>query len=228
MDKESRRHRERAKVDSPERVAAAALNRLEEGEVDILREVCTVGAGHAATALSQLIGRQIDLEVPRVRLVDIGKVPEVAGGADALVAGLFFRILGEARGHIFMIFPEKSALSIVGLATGEENVGDLREEIHISAMREVGNILASAFLSAISQLSGLSLIPSVPGFACDMAGSILDGALIELSMLADRALVIETVFREADEKIESRFFLLPDPHTLTATLQAVKEAGRGR
>lgn len=228
MGKEGRKHRERADDDSPESRVAAELNPLEEREVDILREVCTVGAGHAATALSQLIGKQVNLEVPRVRLVDIGKVPAVAGGADAIVAGLFFQILGDARGHIFMIFPEKSALSIVGLASGDEDVDNLREEIHISAMREVGNILASAFLSAISQLSGLSLIPSVPGFACDMAGSILDGALIELSMLADRALVIETVFREVDEKIESRFFLLPDPHTLTTTLRAVKEAGRGR
>jgi chemotaxis protein CheC len=205
---------------------ADVLDTLDDGKIDALREVCNVGAGHAATALSQLIGRRIDLEVPKVLIVDISRVPDIAGGADAPVAGLFFQILGEARGHIFMIFPEKSARLIVGLACGEEEVLDLREEIHVSAMREVGNILASAFLSAISQLSGLNLIPSVPGFAHDMAGSILDHVLIELSMLADKALVIETLFKEVDEKIESHFFLLPDPHTLTAVLKAV-ETGQG-
>lgn len=204
----------------------AVLGSLDDAKIDVLREVCNVGAGHAATALSQLIGRRVDLEVPKVRLEDIGKVPAIAGGPDSLVAGLFFQILGEARGHIFMIFPEESARFIVSLACGEKEIQSLEEEIHVSAMREVGNILASAFLSAISQLSGLSLIPSVPGFAHDMAGSILDHALIELSMLADKALVIETIFKEVDEKIDSHFFLLPDPHTLTATLRAVEKAGR--
>lgn len=206
---------------------AAVLGSLDEAKIDVLREVCNVGAGHAATALSQLIGRRVDLEVPRVRLEDIGRVSAIAGGPDSLVAGLFFQILGEARGHIFMIFPEESARFIVSLACGEKEIQSLEEEIHISAMKEVGNILSSAFLSAISQLSGLSLIPSVPGFAHDMAGSILDHVLIELSMLADKALVIETLFKEVDEKIDSHFFLLPDPQTLTATLRAVEQAGRG-
>ena len=92
-------------------------------------------------------------------------------------------------------------------------------------MREIGNILASAFLSAIGQLAGLSLIPSVPGYARDMAGSILDLVLIELSRLEDTALVIETVFREAGEGIHGHFFLLPDPQTLEATLRAAERAG---
>ena len=211
----------------PSTAGAEVLDSLDDAKIDVLREVCNVGAGHAATALSQLIGRRVDLEVPKVLLEDIGKVPDIAGGPGSLVAGLFFQILGEARGHIFMIFPEESARFIVALACGEKEVGSLEEEMHVSAMKEVGNILASAFLSAISQLSGLSLIPSVPGLAYDMAGSILDDVLIELSMLADKALVIETLFKEADEKIDGHFFLLPDPQTLTATLKAVEKAGRG-
>jgi chemotaxis protein CheC len=92
-------------------------------------------------------------------------------------------------------------------------------------MQEIGNILASAFLSAIGQLAGLSLIPSVPGYARDMAGSILDLVLIELSRLADTALVIETVFIAVGEGIRGHFFLLPDPNTLDATLRAAERAG---
>jgi chemotaxis protein CheC len=99
------------------------------------------------------------------------------------------------------------------------------DPLGVSAMREIGNILASAFLSAIGQLAGLSLIPSVPGYARDMAGSILDPVLIELSRLADTALVIETVFREAGEGIRGHFFLLPDPRTLEAMLSAAERTG---
>lgn len=201
------------------------FEKLDDRTIDILTEVCNVGAGHAATALSQMIGKKVLLEVPRVQLEDIRNVPDMAGGSSSLVAGLIFRILGEANGTIFMVFPEESARTIISLMTGTKGEVDMNDEMNISAMKEVGNILSSAFLSAISQLSGLSLIPSVPGYAWDMAGSILDSVLIEISRLADRALVIETQFLEIGENIESHLFLLPDPHTLHATLKAVENAG---
>ena len=197
---------------------------MEESRLDILREICTIGAGHAATALSQLTGRRIDLEVPRVRFERVEEVPRIAGGAETVVDGLFFRILGDARGVILMIFPEESGREIVRLALGGREP-EPEDPLCVSAMREIGNILTSAFLSAIGQLAGLSLIPSVPGYARDMAGSILDLVLIELSRLEDTALVIETVFREAGEGIRGHFFILPDPHTLEATLKAAERAG---
>lgn len=198
---------------------------IDEKRMDVLREVCSVGAGHAATALSQIIGKRIDLEVPRVILKNIQDVPQVAGGPEAIVAGLYFQILGDARGNIFMIFPEDSAHTLVSMMRGGAEDLDLSNEINLSAMKEVGNILTSAFLNAISQLAGLSLIPSVPGFACDMAGSILDYVLIELSRLADKALVIETEFKESGAEIKGHFFLLPDPHSLHIILRAVERDG---
>lgn len=201
------------------------FDQINAARLDVLKEICNVGAGHAATALSQLIGRRIDLEVPRVIFENIQEVPRIAGGAETVVAGLYFRILGEARGIILMIFPEESAQGIVRLVCHGRETPDLEDPMSVSAMQETGNILTSAFLSAISQLSGLSLIPSVPGYARDMAGSILDLVLIELSRLADIALVIETVFCETGEGIRGHFFLLPDPHTLEVILRAVEEAG---
>jgi chemotaxis protein CheC len=123
-----------------------------------------------------------------------------------------------------MIFPEESGREIVRLVLGSQQAAP-EDALSVSAMREIGNILTSAYLSAIGQLAGLSLIPSVPGYARDMAGSILDLVLIELSRLEDTALVIETVFRSAGEGIRGHFFLLPDPQTLEATLKAVEQAG---
>ncbi len=200
------------------------FEQIDEARLDILKEICSVGAGHAATALSQLTGRRIDLEVPRVRFERVQEVPRIAGGAETVVDGLFFRILGDARGVILMIFPQESAREVVRLVLGGRET--LPEDpLSISAMREIGNILTSAVLSAIGQLAHLSLIPSVPGYARDMAGSILDLVLIELSRLEDTALVIETVFREADASIRGHFFLLPDPPTLEALLRAVEKAG---
>jgi len=201
---------------------------LDATRLDMLREICSVGAGHAATALSQLTSRRIDLEVPQALIVPVREVPRIAGGAEAVVAGLSFQILGDARGVILLLFPEESASSLVRLVTGGAGGEAPESDLAVSAMKEIGNILASAFLSAIGQLSGLSLIPSVPGYARDMAGAVLDQVLIELSRLADQALVIETVFREHGEGIRGHFFLLPDPQTLETTLRAVERGGAGR
>jgi chemotaxis protein CheC len=200
------------------------FERLSESRMDMLREICSIGAGHAATALSQLTDRRIDLEVPRILFARIEEVPTIAGGAERIVDGLYFRILGDARGVILLLFPEESGREIVRLALGSREVPP-EDPLSVSAMREIGNILASAFLSAIGQFSGLSLIPSVPGYARDMAGSILDPVLIELSRLEDTALVIETLFLEAGEGIRGHFFLLPDPRTLEAMLGAAERAG---
>jgi chemotaxis protein CheC len=197
---------------------------ISEARLDILREICMIGAGHAATALSQLTGRRIDLEVPRVRFESVQDVPRIAGGAETVVDGLYFHILGDARGVILMIFPEESGREIVRLVLGGQEVPP-EDPLSISAMREIGNILTSAFLSAIGQLAGLSLIPSVPGYARDMAGSILDLVLIDLARLEDTALVIETVFGAEGAGIRGHFFLLPDPHTLEAMLRAAEQAG---
>jgi chemotaxis protein CheC len=200
------------------------LEKISEPQLDILREICSIGAGHAATALSQLTGRRIELDVPRVLFVPVREVPQIAGGPETVVDGLFFRILGDARGVILMIFPEASGGEVMRLVLGSRDVAP-GEELAVSAMREIGNILASAFLSAIGQLAGFSLIPSVPGYARDMAGSILDLVLIELSRYEDTALAIETVFRESGEGIRGHFFLLPDPLTLEAMLAAAERAG---
>jgi chemotaxis protein CheC len=195
-----------------------------ESRLDVLREICSIGAGHAATALSQLTGRRIDLQVPRAFFAKVQDVPRIAGGAETVVDGLYFRILGDARGVILVLFPEESGQMIARLVLGNQGAAP-EDALSVSALRETGNILTSAFLSAINKLAGLSLIPSVPGHARDMAGSILDLVLIELSRLEDTALVIETVFREAGEGIRGHFFLLPDPHTLEATLKAAERAG---
>ncbi len=200
------------------------FERLDERGLDALREICNIGAGHAATALSQMTGRRISIEVPKVNLVDFAAVPALVGGAERLVAGLYLRILGQTRGTIIMLFPTTSALSLLELLGvrpkgSEENA--FEDELAISSLKEVGNILASAYLTAINRLTGLVLLPSVPSFAYDMAGSIVDYVLIEVGRISDRALVMETVFLEVDDRIIGHVFLIPDPHSLSVILKAV-------
>ena len=147
------------------------FEQIDESRLDILREICTIGAGHAATALSQLIGPPDRPGGARgSRFERVQEVPRIAGGAETVVDGLYFRILGDARGVILLIFPEESARRDGAPGRWGASTLDPEDALSVSAMREIGNILASAFLSAIGQLSGLSLIPSVPGYAATWPG----------------------------------------------------------
>ncbi len=199
------------------------FDKLDEKGLDMLREICNIGAGHAATALSQMTGRRIALEVPKVNLLDLKEVPEVVGGAEKLVVGLYLRMLGESTGTIFMIFPLPSAQALVSLlgvpprATDEETFED---EMVASSLKEVGNILASSYLTAINRMTNLTLLPSVPSIAYDMAGSIVDFILIEVGRISDVAIVVETVFLGVDNRIIGHVFLIPDPHSLSVILKA--------
>ena len=195
---------------------------LTEEHLDALREVSNIGVAHAATALSQLIGSSISLQVPKVLMTEITKVPEVFGGAEKIVVGIYLQMLGDARGNILIVLPRESALRLLSrLLPREKSEGSLLTELEISALKEVGNILASAYLNALGALMHKTLIPSVPVLSFDMAGAVIDYVLIELGEVGDLALMVETEFFGEDEKISGEFFLLPDPESLKIILNAI-------
>lgn len=195
---------------------------LTEEHLDALREVSNIGVAHAATALSQLIGRSISLQVPKVLITDITKVPAALGGAEKIVVGIYLQMLGDARGNILIILPRESALKLLSrLLPREKSEGTLLTELEISALKEVGNILASAYLNALGALMRKTLIPSVPVLSFDMAGAVIDYVLIELGEVGDLALMVETEFFGEDEKISGQFFLLPDPESLKVILTSI-------
>ena len=199
------------------------FTRLTAGQLDALKEISNIGMGHAATALSQLIGETILLRVPRVEVTDLAQVPEVLGGAEQVVVGITLQILGDARGNILLIFPRESAHYLLSTLLGKQEKGLVMHELGVSALKEVANILASAYLNALGSLLKMTLIPSVPLLAFDMAGAVVDYVLIQLSQAGDQALMVETEFhgRKSTEAVRGHFFLLPDPASLEVVLDAV-------
>jgi len=200
-----------------------AFTQLTEEQLDALKEVSNIGMGHAATALSQLIGERIHLHVPKVSVTDISDVPEIIGGAEQVVAGITLQVLGDARGDILLIFPTQSVKRLLTRLLGHQEEELILNEINTSTLKEVGNILASAYLSALGSLLHMTLIPSIPALAYDMAGAVVDYVLIELSKSGDMALTVETLFKgdaESDDHIKGHFFLLPDPKSLDIILGA--------
>lgn len=201
---------------------------LNENQLDALMEISNIGVGHAATALSQLLGVGVDIRVPRVAVLEIADVPDQIGGADRPVVGMFLKMLGDARGNMLIVYPRESADRLVSILLNKEpQKGAEYSEMALSALQEVGNILASAYLSALGTMLNISLICSTPSVSYDMAGAIIDYTLIELCRAEDKALLVETEFFIRGDEMKGNFFLLPDPDSLNVILEALG-TGMGR
>ncbi|SFP08181.1 chemotaxis protein CheC [Salibacterium halotolerans] len=193
------------------------IHNIQPVHLDALQEAGNIGAGNAATALSQLLHKKIDLHVPSVRMVDFQEMQAIAGGEEEVVAASFLRVTGEAPGSMFFILQKEEAEELAYTLTGRkvDIIDDSLDELAASALRELGNILAGAYLSALADFTGLSMQPSVPSLAVDMAGAIISAGLLEISIKGDHAIVIDTVMEEAAENstdaVNGQFFLLPDP-----------------
>jgi chemotaxis protein CheC len=193
------------------------FNRFGDFQMDVLREIGNIGAGHAATALSKLIQREVDMKVPQVNIIPFDEIADFVGGAEALVLTVFLRVEGDCPGNMFFIVDLPSARNLLRQLLGlHENTSDDEplSEMELSAMQEIGNILTGSYLSSLADFTKLNLQPSVPALAIDMAGAILSYGLIELGNSGDYALTIDTAFFEGNEEVEGHFFLIPDPDSL--------------
>ncbi|MFH1777662.1 MAG: chemotaxis protein CheC [Candidatus Omnitrophota bacterium] len=190
---------------------------------DALKEIGNICAGNAATALSQLLNRKIEMFVPRVYLVPVVDVTEVIGGTEILVTAIVLNVLGDAPGVILLLFPQRDALLLSRLfTTKERETNGVMSDMERSAIKELGSILAFAYLNALSNVTGLGLVPSVPSLVTDMAGAIIDYILIELTMVSEYAMVLESEFNEAGSSAHGHFFLLPTPGSMRAILDTLK------
>lgn len=192
--------------------------RVTDMHLDVLKEIGNIGAAHAATSLSQLLERKIDMRVPGVKLVSFDEIFELAGGADETVVGIYLRIEGDITGSMFFMLSVKSANRFVRILTRDQTF-DFHSppfsELGISAMAELGNILSGSYLAALSDFTGLKIYPTVPSLGVDMVGAIVSVGLIEISQHSDEVIVIDTEIHEEGasetEDINGHFFLLPDP-----------------
>jgi len=188
--------------------------------LDVLKEIGNIGAAHAATSLSQLLGRKIDMLVPKVSLVSFDEMFDLAGGAERIVAGIYLRIQGDLSGSMFFVLPIDSANKFIRRLIGDESF-DFNAvpipEMGISAMQELGNILSGSYLSALSDFTGLKVHPTVPSLSVDMVGAIVSFGLIEVSHFSDEVIVIDTRIEEEGDNghssVDGHFFLLPDPES---------------
>ncbi|MEW9697699.1 chemotaxis protein CheC [Paenibacillus sp. SI8] len=195
---------------------------LADFQMDVLKEVGNIGAGHAATALSTLLDKPIDMLVPKVRMLPFEEICESVGGAETVVLAIFLRVDGDAPGNMFFILNLDAAKNMLRDLIGLK-IQDSEEysELELSALNEIGNILAGSYLSSLADFTHLNLQPTVPSLAIDMAGAILSYGLLQFGEMGDHALLIDTKFLEGENEVQGHFFLIPDPESFGKIFEAL-------
>ncbi|WP_148629575.1 chemotaxis protein CheC [Bacillus sp. E214] len=204
------------------------LDSITHLQLDTLKEIGNIGAGNAATALSLLVNKPVMMSVPSVKIATFDETMELAGGADNVVASVYMRIEGDITGNMYFILSLSQATRFINQMTGSNQFSfdhSLDDEISLSALTEMGNILSGSYLSSLSDFTGIKIYPSVPVLGIDMVGALLGYGLLEFSQVGDYAIIIDTDFTESDSReekdVNGHFFLLPDPEsfdTLFSTL----------
>ncbi len=193
-------------------MATFDLNHVSQQYFDVLKEIGNIGAGNATTALAQMLGQKVDMKVPQVRLLDFQEVGAIMGGEEQIMAGIYLLVEGDITGSIMFLLQEEAAHILVnqlmGVGSGGRTDGGF-DEMELSALKEIGNIITGAYLNSLSMLTNMKIYPSVPDLSIDMAGAILSVPAIDFGELGDKMLLIQTQF--TDEKaIDGFFILVPD------------------
>jgi len=198
------------------------ISKLSGFHLDVLREIGNIGAGNAATALAKMLDKKIDMKVPQIKVINLSEVSEVLGGAETEVVGILVGVQGDINGIMMFILDLNSARMLVNILMGNPLKAELEyDEMTRSALKEIGNILAGSYLSALSNMTNLTIMPSVPDLAIDMAGAILSVPAIEFGKTSDCVLYIENEFIDGLDSVIGDLFLIPDEASYSTLLRAL-------
>ena len=202
------------------------IRSLKALQLDALREVANIGAGHAATALSQMIGGTIMISVPTINVSRLEEVPPQISAPEEPVAAVLMHMLGDLTGRTLLVFPKPTAARLASLMLRRPGSSEELGEMEQSAIKEAGNILSSAYMNALSDFMGMMLLPSPPSLAIDMSTAVLTTAYLQFGTDRDYVFCVESEFymTDVDEKLRGFFLLLPDPASLQAILRAIRVA----
>ena len=190
------------------------LEKLEDSQSDVLKEIGNIGAGNATTALATMLNIKVDMSVPNVALLPFDNISSFIGSEEQTVVGILLEIQGDIDGMMMFLFDMKSAHHLVNslmmrdVHQDENGMADF-SEMEMSALNEIGNIVSGSYLSALSGLTGMKMVSSVPALSIDMLGALLSVPAIEFGKYGDKLLMIQSEFGE-DDFVTGYFLLIPE------------------
>ncbi len=195
-------------------------DQLSSLELDTLREIGSIGSGNAATALSQMLGKEVRITLPEVRIMGYNEAIDWIGGPEEITAGVLVKMRGQ-MGGILLAVQQLDFANLVLKCILDKTVQDYSQliELDSSALVEVGNIMISTFISALSGLADMQIELTVPAFAVDMQGAILAVPMAEYGGQSDYIMTIGSNFVCEDKETPCRLLLSPDVRSLDFLLR---------
>lgn len=196
-----------------------SFDQLSSLELDTLREIGSIGTGNAATALGQLLDREIRITLPEVRIMEYNEAIDWIGGPEAVTAGVLVGMGGQMSGVMLSV----QNLEFVNLVLETmlnihvDDYGQL-DDLCKSTLIEIGNILISTFINALAGLSGISVNLTVPAFAVDMQGAILTVPMAMYGGTSDYLMTIGGNLVCDNQQVPCRLLLSPDVRSLNFLL----------
>lgn len=197
------------------------IDKLNNILIDVLKEVGNIGSGNAATALSSMINKKVDMNVPQIKVLEFKDVLDVLGDAEKPIVGIYFGLEGDIEGNIMFALNMESSKNLVDMLFGRESNELKLDEMDMSALSEVGNILSASYANSLSMLTGLNLKVTVPSICVDMAGAVISVPAIQFGVTGDHAIFIETQFVQDENEIKGDIFLIPQVDSFEKLLRTL-------
>lgn len=184
-----------------------------ELQLDALRELANIGSGTAATALSSMLGRPVDISVPNALVLPLADAVDAAGPPDAEVTGVVLPVSGDLEGHVLLLFRPDDVVALCGLLGVEPD-----SEVGLSALGEIANILGSSYLGALATMADLAVEPRPPQTATDLLAAIVATVLADTAATSDTALLLDSALDVEGTECSLSFMLVPNADGIAEVL----------
>ncbi len=201
-------------------MAISRYEEMNEMEMDILKEIGSIGGGNAATALSSLLSAKVNMLVPRVEILEFNEALAKLGDPEEIVAAVMVEMTGEVQGIMLFTAPEEFTDEVVFRMLGKTQISLMElDEIDTSVLTEIGNIVISSYINALSALTGVSVELSVPQLAVNMLGGIMSLPMAMMGQHSDRIMMVTGEFDIDGKALKSGMLLLPDVKSLNILMK---------
>ncbi len=189
-------------------------------ELDVMKEISSIGTSHAATALSKLLQKEVRISIPEVSVLGYEETVNQIGNIEELVVATLVQMSNEINGLMLFIFKMDLANEVLGRLIGRtyQSFSEL-DELAYSALEEVGNIIICSYVNAFTQLVGVEIDLSVPSSTVNMLGGILTVPIAEYGYETDKLMYINAEFIIEGTKFSDGLLMLPDIASLNSILE---------
>ncbi len=188
--------------------------------IDCRREIGNIGSGSAASSLSEMLGKPIEMKVPNVCVLEYQQIIDTMGGPEKVITGILVRLQGDIKGMMMFLLEDSFAQVVLSTFMSAENVQVTKlDDMQLSVITEMGNIMAGSYLRALGTLTGLTIDMSIPSMTVDMLGAIMSVPIIEFSQVGDKVLFIDDGFAIDGVDIKSNIILIPEMESLETLMK---------